>query len=347
MSELEVLINKTESGSQKLHSFITKAIIALNIKDEETLHREISNAFLFGNKIQLYSTIGISRSNIQKLCAIAFQNNIELDYAKILIQEYDLLYPRDILINENWPWRLKVKVFDSFDVQIENEGIVVKGKKQTKAIELLQIITAMGGADIENWYVAEMLWPDSEGDAAHHAFETTLHRLRKQVGKEAIMVNNNKISLSRELCWTDVWQFEAYINQIKEVIALKGDSREIDTYMKGLNAMYSGNLLNGYNSVWIISLREKYKEKYTKLIGEVVTYFQDNAAHEPALELLEHALEIETTSEDLYLQTMLCYEALGKRSKAMDVFRKCENNLIQKHNAQLSSQIKQLASSLQ
>jgi len=47
-----------------------------------------------------------------------------------------------------------------------------------KPQELLQALIAFGGTEVSAGVLIDALWPDSEGDAAYHALESALYRLR-------------------------------------------------------------------------------------------------------------------------------------------------------------------------
>ena len=74
-----------------------------------------------------------------------------------------------------------------------------------KPLELLKAIIVCGGRDVDVLSVAEMLWPDADGDAAQKAFDITLHRLRKQLADErALIVRRGTISIDPKVLWVDV-----------------------------------------------------------------------------------------------------------------------------------------------
>ncbi len=54
------------------------------------------------------------------------------------------------------------------------------GKAQRKPLALLQALVAFGGQRVREDRLSEALWPDADGDAAHQALSTTLHRLRRE-----------------------------------------------------------------------------------------------------------------------------------------------------------------------
>src|SRR6185295_3537527 len=69
-------------------------------------------------------------------------------------------------------------------------------KVQKRPLELLQALLALGGTDVAVSTLTEALWSDAEGDAAYHAFENTLYRLRQLLGAAgALVLSGGKLSL--------------------------------------------------------------------------------------------------------------------------------------------------------
>ena len=46
----------------------------------------------------------------------------------------------------------------------------------------MQALIAFGGTEVSAGVLIDALWPDSEGDAAYHALECALYRLRQLFG---------------------------------------------------------------------------------------------------------------------------------------------------------------------
>src|SRR5262249_15853347 len=64
----------------------------------------------------------------------------------------------------------------------EGKPLVWGRKAQRKPLELLKALIALGPGDVSEIRLVEALWPESEGDKAKHAFESTLSRLPKLIG---------------------------------------------------------------------------------------------------------------------------------------------------------------------
>jgi len=83
-----------------------------------------------------------------------------------------------------------------------------------KPQELLQALIAFGGTEVGAGVLIDALWPESEGDAAYHALESALYRLRQLLGaRDAVRMEGGKVSLNRDQLWVDMWEFEGELQR--------------------------------------------------------------------------------------------------------------------------------------
>jgi DNA-binding SARP family transcriptional activator len=109
----------------------------------------------------------------------------------------------------------KVKTLVRFEIDVDGKRVVFSGKAQKKPLEMLKAIISLGGKNIPEEQLEDMLWPDSDGDAAHNAFTTTLSRLRNILGRsETIQMIDGKTTLNPHLCWIDIWAFDHFASWI-------------------------------------------------------------------------------------------------------------------------------------
>ena len=63
---------------------------------------------------------------------------------------------------------------------------------------------ALGGKDVREGQLSDLLWPEADGDQASRAFRTALSRLRQLIGNEkAIGYVEGKATLNPLYCWVD------------------------------------------------------------------------------------------------------------------------------------------------
>src|ERR1700752_4173715 len=104
--------------------------------------------------------------------------------------------------------RFRVHVLGRFRLLTGDTPVTISPRLR-KPQELLQALIAFGGTEVGAGALIDALWPDSEGDAAYHALESTLYRLRQLLGEpDAVRMGGSKVSLDRDRFWVDMWEFE-------------------------------------------------------------------------------------------------------------------------------------------
>src|SRR5271156_4876703 len=104
--------------------------------------------------------------------------------------------------------RFRVHVLGRFRLLTGDASITIPPRLR-KPQQLLQALIAFGGTEVSAGVLIDALWPDSEGDAAYHALESALYRLRRLLGaRNAVRMERAKVSLNRDQLWVDMWAFE-------------------------------------------------------------------------------------------------------------------------------------------
>src|SRR6202050_2887893 len=104
--------------------------------------------------------------------------------------------------------RFTVNVLGRFRILAGDTPVTIPPRLR-KPQELLQALIALGGTEVSAGVLIDALWPDSEGDAAYHALESALSRLRRLLGaRDAVRMEGGKVSLNRDQLWVDMWEFE-------------------------------------------------------------------------------------------------------------------------------------------
>ncbi len=143
-----------------------------------------------------------------RLANYALQHGIEADFVRTLIEHNALVAPADA--GPAWPFRLRVRVLSGFELVRDGQPMRFTGKAQQRPLDMLKLLVALGGVDVDSQQLMAALWPDADGAAAKTSFDTTLFRLRKLLDVDnALVLAAGKLSLARSLVWTDVWALDA------------------------------------------------------------------------------------------------------------------------------------------
>lgn len=120
---------------------------------------------------------------------------------------------------------VQIHSFDPLAVEVAGESAIQPGRNQKKILELLATIIALGGRNVNGNLLKEILWPDAEGDLADLSLGISLHRLRKLIGKEAVLLNTSMVSLNDDCCWILLKQ-EQLLDRLIRLLNLSADCYE-------------------------------------------------------------------------------------------------------------------------
>lgn len=225
---------------------------------------------------------------------------------------------------------IQIYTLGRFSISTGRDSLCFAGKGQRKSLELLKTLIAFGGREVGETRINEALWPDSDGDVAHTAFAVTLHRLRKLVGAEALLLNDSRLTLNPAYCWLDTWVCERHMGSIKNTLNQNPiDQQKLITQVNELISLYHGPYLgNEDEQPWFLSYRERLHSKFQRTILAAGTYLEKHGNCDLAIEIYENGLEIDDLSERSYLNLMRCYCRLGQKSEAMKVYQRCKGILM-------------------
>src|SRR6202521_3130350 len=112
--------------------------------------------------------------------------------------------------------RFRVHVLGRFRLLSGDTPVSIPSRLR-KPQELLQALIAFGGTEVSAGVLIDALWLDSEGDAAYHALESALYRLRQLFGAhDVVRMQGGKVSLNRDQLWVDIWEFEEELQRPRD-----------------------------------------------------------------------------------------------------------------------------------
>ncbi len=204
------------------------------------------------------------RSDIMaKICQEALEQGIEVDYVRTLIRQRELQPTLPFMHVTQWPWMVKVKTLGNFFIEVGDQEVQFGRKVPRKVLALLQAIIAYGGKNVREDTLMDALWPESDGDRAYRSYATALHRLRKLLGDESlIVVKDSKVTLDPYRCWVDVWAFRHWCEQAG-VAKRDGDEKAQLSCSEQAIESYQGIFLpDERHEPWSSKLREQLSTTY-------------------------------------------------------------------------------------
>jgi two-component SAPR family response regulator len=191
-----------------------------------------------------------------------------------------------------------------------------------KPQELLQALIAFGGTEVSAGLLIDALWTDSEGDAAYHALESGLYRLRQLLGtRDAVRMEGGKITLSRDRLSVDMWDLEEGLRRVV-------DPADVLDRIDRLRLLYQGHFLQHESEKpWIVKARHELRDRFLRAIREAAWECERAHRWEDAANLYRSGIELDSLNEGLYRGLMLCHQKLGDHSEALQAYRRCRELL--------------------
>jgi LuxR family transcriptional regulator, maltose regulon positive regulatory protein len=217
--------------------------------------------------------------------------------------------------------RFRVHVLGRFRLLSGDTPITIPSRLR-KPQELLQALIAFGGTEVSAGVLIDALWPDSEGDAAYHALESALYRLRQLLGaRDAVRMEGGKVSLNRDQLWVDMWEFE-------EELQRTHDPENGIERIGRLRRLYQGHFLqHEAEKPWVLRGRHELRDRLLRAIRDVARECEHARQWEDAANLYRSGIELDSLNEGLYRGLMLCHQQLGDHSEALQAYRRCRELL--------------------
>jgi len=317
-----------KSSYIEYHKYLLEAYFLLQRGHENDALPSLRSAFSLGKEHGFMTMTWWRPDLMSSLCALAIKNEIETDHAITLIRKQNLTPAGDTTEIENWPWPIKIYTLGRFSIVINDTPLKFNSRAQSKPIELLKILVALGGREVSEHRFVEALWPDAEGDSAHSAFDTTLHRLRKLIGNDkAIILQDSRLTLDSKYCWVDVWVYERVIGRLESKIR-QGSNDEVIRLTDKIFSLYQGYFLgDSADMYWAITLRDRLHSKFSRQLSAVGQKLKDENQLEQAIDYYLRALEIDSLAEVFYQRLIEGYLDQGRHADAMRTYQRCKDTL--------------------
>ena len=268
---------------------IAEAALALH-EGSDDARNILKEAFRLG-RMQGYSNPFYWRqpSLMARLCRAALTWGIEDEHVRRVMAKYKIV-PDDTDV-DRWHWPLRIFTFGRFGIEVNGEQLAFSGKVQKRPLLLLKALVSLGGNDVRQETIEDILWPQAEGDAARIAFRTTLSRLRKLIGIEgAIQVKEGKVRLNEKIIWVDARALENLAGRVA-ALRVKGMDRQPGEAARLASLaleIYRGEFLANHDEPWITPLREGMKNRFLKTARKLMDILNHAGETEKALFLFEN-----------------------------------------------------------
>jgi hypothetical protein len=198
---------------------------------------------------------GLDVAHFGYLANLALHRGAEVGVTRRLIALWDLPPPQRIHVHSEWPYRVDISCLGQFTIQLDGNRISTgSGKAQRKPRELLFHLIIANGRDLEQDWLADELWPDADGDQSIHSLTTTIYRLRKLIGAQAVIHEDSHVRLNPLCVSTDLGRLRDALRRLgDETLPTTDRMAAFDLALQ----LYQGPLLPGIAMAPIVLERQR------------------------------------------------------------------------------------------
>jgi len=226
---------------------------------------------------------------------------------------------------------LRIFTLGRFSLVRDGTTLRYNRKAPSKPLLLLKVLIASGGRQVAAINIASILWPDKDGDLAQQSFETTLHRLRKYLGADDFLLQEDgRLTLNSAKVWVDAWEFERHLFDLRRLMATPGTDAadHLETLASRLLCMYQGHFLaRDETACWMVSMQERLRNKYIHGLVDLGKYWESRGLLLRAIECYRKGIEVDDLVETFYQRLMQCLLETGREPEAIATYRQCRHVL--------------------
>lgn len=207
--------------------------------------------------------------------------------------------------------RFSLRAMGSFTILVDGEPMRYGRKAPARLLSLLKCLLALGGRGVDVERIAQAVWPEAEGDAAMRSFTSALHRLRRLLGRDDVLVlRDNKLSLDEALCEVDLWRLHEAFERIDtdRCGAVSGDVEGILACAEALLEAYGGPFLaqESARPEYAVA-RDRLRGRFLRHLGRLAEALERVGRWTEAADLYRRGIEVEPEAALLHERLARCH----------------------------------------
>jgi hypothetical protein len=216
---------------------MARAEVQLHHGETRAATATLTRALELGRRIGCYNYFHWRSAAVTPLLILALREGLEIPFVQQLIRCHDITTDVPADVATHWPFLLRIRTLGPLDVTGDPDAELVRsGTLRGVRLRMLGELVAAPPAGLPLRRLADELWPDADGDRAMQSLHTTLHRLRKALGcDEVIVVEGGLARLDRRICTVDAWRV---------LETTRGETTSPDA-LKSARALCTGPFLDG------------------------------------------------------------------------------------------------------
>lgn len=261
---------------------------------------------------------------IAHLCGLALDLGVEPTYVQRVIAARSLACPDPGV--RDWPHPLRIRALGGFAIERDGQAPAFSRRVPRRVLDVLRLVVALGGCEVDLARVAAVLWPDASHDEAREALKTALHRLRALLGPDALAVRHGQLSFDAQRVWVDTWGVDHVGGRIEALLAAgprDADRGELERRRLQLLALYRGGFLGAADvPAWARAARERWRAGFVRSIALLGRHLEQTGRADAAIALTLAGLERESLADELHERLIEGYLQRGEPAQALNAYRR-------------------------
>jgi ATP/maltotriose-dependent transcriptional regulator MalT len=188
-----------------------------------------------------------------------------------------------------------------------------------------------------------IIWPEGSLENAGLRFKNAIYRIRKAVGKETILFEANIYRFNQALDYEeDAETFERTIEQARTTSDI---NRRIHLFESAVK-LYRGEYLPDLHYYWAETRRSHLRHLFLDGAMELARLYLEERQNEPALAVVNRAIEIDPCFEEAYQMGMQISDVMDNPSGVQRYYDQCRQYLIKEINQEPGKNTLQLYETL-
>ncbi len=240
------------------------------------------------------------------------------------------------------PPRMIIQSFGKAQVHLNSQLVSNKDWQTQTARELFFLFLAHPEG-LTKEQVGLYFWPDASSDELKLRFKNSLYRLRRAVGKQVILLEDDYYHFNWSLDYE--YDVEVFTKSLQGAKKAKDSGTRIDHLKKAIQ-QYKGEYLAEIDEIWAITDRQSYYQRYLDALMHLAELYMVQKSYKTALRYCFQALSEDSCLEDAHRLAMRIHAATGNRAAIVRQYEQCRVALIEEINAPPSKQTRELYETL-
>ncbi|RJE89615.1 response regulator [Paenibacillus sp. 1011MAR3C5] len=231
-----------------------------------------------------------------------------------------------------------VRVFDGLRLFRQDEERILLKLRSPKTEELLAFLIYRGKVSREE--IIDTLWSGLEPEKAHKNLNSTLYYIRKAISEARL---DNLIKTYRKEIWIeekhmtcDLYRFNRLVKQIRQ-----SQEASVLRLIEQAEELYTGPFLNGKGYEWADAYGRQLEREFIQLLELAGKIHLEREERKPALHYFEAILKLDPLREDISLEAVRLYIAIGRMNEAIRYYHDLEQLLQQELGTQPDPRIEE------